>query len=271
MVNTRTARSAWLASSALISPGRSLSDGYSLRPSVSTTTALIRSSAYPAAIAACAARVLAYRAVPPSGTSPEMAARSCAEFAPTVPIGTCSRHGCDWPAGGVENVHRPTWSSLANMPIACRAAFFASSSLLCPPLVSSSMEPDVSSTSRTRARLRWASQPSSTLATTGEAGGFTTLNFASGSRPLAVLIAAPTNPSYPRNAKLENFSCWGLSLTNARKSAAAAFCSSEALVSTTYGLSDSSVPSFGYTATNGTWGLRPLPTSAGSPVGLPWL
>ena len=86
-----------------------------------------------------------------------------------------------------------------------------------------------------------------TWSSTAGAGGSISDSRVSGSSPLAWVIGPPGVPSADRNAaSVKRFCCPG-SLTKARKSAAAACLrlSTHSAASTTYGLSDSSVPSFG--------------------------
>ena len=109
------------------------------------------------------------------------------------------------------------------------------------------MDPDVSSTSSTLARLRSDSQDFATWSSTAGAGGSMTATFRSGSAPFSLVSAAPGLPLASRNAASVNRFCCAGSVTKARKSAAARFFawSTHSAVSTTYGLSETSVPSFG--------------------------
>ena len=101
-----------------------------------------------------------------------------------APIGTCSLYGVEEPRCSVENVHNPTSSSGPNRSIALSAACLATSSLDFPDEVASAMEPDTSITSRTRARLRWASQVANALDSTAGAGGSIAVNSCSASYQL---------------------------------------------------------------------------------------
>src|SRR6478752_1535182 len=172
MVNTRTPFSWALAFNSRSRPSRSLSV-YSLRPSVSTTTALIEFGSFCAFIASAASRVAAYSGVPLSGVRPAMALTIGCRVCASGPTSTRSAVIVSGVGKSVVNAHKPIWSVSVSWLSADVAAFLASSSLDSLPYPDSlAIEPDTSITTSTRAGLRTCVHNSRTSRRTVGPGGF---------------------------------------------------------------------------------------------------
>src|SRR6478752_10638656 len=135
------------------------------------------------------------------------------------------------------------------------------------------MDPETSSTISTLARLRTFDHRSRTADRICGPGGFKVIFTPSAVRYGLAVIGLPGRWSAVRKLPSVKTCCCSGSDRYARKSFAPACFSGvdHGAFSTAYGLSLYRVPSFGYTATRGTFGGACCPNVPGSPLGLPAL
>src|ERR1700694_512423 len=185
MVKTLTEDSAGWLDSVLVRFPRALVPAALSAPSVRTTRAVMYWGLTTFFIWSRPAPIVLYRSVPPPGARLVTAPFSLARCVATVPTGTTSSY---WS----EKDQSPAWSPSPIWSTAARRAALTRPSLVVPvPGTWSSIDPDVSTITSTRAGLRTCHQDSCSLSSTELGGGLMTTAGWAGTRPFAGLVVGP--------------------------------------------------------------------------------